>query len=241
MKQPRMKLIVSMLSILALAMALGGTAWASAITYSGSSGNLSASATFSLTGNTLTVTLTDTSSSDVLVPADVLSAVWFDVTHALTPSSANLNGSSVYYGSLLNVGDGWGYYSGLAGSGQGKNDGITAAGFGIGGGHSNFSAAHTGLDGIDYGLLSAGDNTSTGNTGVLGHGPLILNSAQFVLTAPTGFALSELGKTVVFQYGSALTEPSYAGYSPTPEPGTLALLGSGIIGLAGVLRRKIKP
>jgi PEP-CTERM motif len=178
------------------------------------------------------------------VPADVLSAVWFDVTHALTPSSANLNGSSVYYGSLLNVGDGWGHYSGLAGSGQGKNDGITAVGFGIGGGHSNFSGANNSLGGINYGLLSAGDNTGTGNAGVTGHGPLILDSAQFVLTTGSGFNLSELGNTVVFQYCSGLTDTSYTGYgpnAPTPEPGTLALLGSGIIGLAGVLRRKIKP
>jgi len=28
-------------------------------------------------------------------------------------------------------------------------------------------------------------------------------------------------------------------YSPTPEPGSLALLGSGVLGLAGVLRRKL--
>jgi|ERR1035438_8162846 hypothetical protein len=36
-----------------------------------------------------------------------------------------------------------------------------------------------------------------------------------------------------------ITEFQYSGTAPTPEPGTLALFGSGILGLAGVLRRKI--
>ena len=244
MKQPGSKyFILSTLSVLALALTFVSQASASAITYSGSSGNLSATAAFSLTGNTLTVTLSNTSKSDVLVPSDVLTAVWFMNTHTLTPVSANLNGSSVFYGSISNVGNGWGYYSGLAGKGHGKNDGITAAGFGIGSGHSNFSGAHNSLGGVDYGLLSAGDKSSTGNSGVKNHGPLIENSAQFVLTAGSGFALSELGNSVVFQYGSDLDECHFTGRlqaEPVPEPGTLALLGSGTIGLATFLRRKIK-
>lgn len=244
MKQKRTKYrIISILSVLALTVVLGSQASASAITYSGSSGNLSASATFSLTANTLTVTLSNTSLSDVLLLADVLAAVWFSNAHTLTPLSANLNGSSVVYGSLGNVGDGWGYYSGLAGGGHGMNDGISAAGFGIGGGHGNFSAAHNPLGGLNYGILSAGDNSITGNTGVKGHGPLIKNSVQFVLTTASGFNLSELGNTVVFQYGTSLTEPSYTGYlqpEPVPEPGTLALVGSGMLGLAGLLRRQRK-
>ena len=246
MKQPHTKYsIFSILLILALALVLGNQASASAITYSGSSGNLSASATFSLAGNILTVTLSNTSLSDVLVPADVLAGIWFDNTHKLTPVSANRNGSSVFYGALSNVGDGWGYYSGLAGAGHGMKDGIVAAGFGIGGGHSNFSAAHDSLGGLNYGVLSAGDNTVTGNAGVKGHGPLIKNSVQFALSTARGFNLSELGNSVVFQYGTSLTEPSYSGYlqrppASVPEPGTLALVGSGMLGLAGLLRRKIK-
>jgi hypothetical protein len=242
--------VSSVLSILVLSLAWGGQASASAITYSGSSGNLAAAVTFSLTGNNLTVTLSNTSLSDVKVPQDVLLAVWFDATHSLSPVSASLNGSSVFYGSLTNVGDGWGYYSALAGGGHGMNNGITAAGFGIGGGHSNFSGAHNSLGGLNYGLLSAGDNPATGNTGVKGHGPLINDSVQFTLTAGSGFNLSELGNTVVFQYGTSLNEPSFSGTlqtsetgppSPTPEPGTLLMVGSGMLGMAGVLRCKLKP
>ncbi len=244
MKQPRSNYwILRTLSVLALVWASTSQASASAITYSGSSGNLSATASFSLTGNTLTVTLSNTSHSDVLVPADILTAVWFSTMHTLTPVSASLNGSTVFYGSLSNVGNGWGYYSGLAGGAHGKKNGITSAGFGIGGGHSNFSGAHNSLGGVDYGLLSTGDKPSTGNSGVKNHGPLIDNSAQFVLTTGSGFTLRELGNTVIFQYGSALSEPSFTGQrqvDPVPEPGTLALLGSSTIGLAAYLRRKVK-
>jgi hypothetical protein len=220
--------------------AVSAPAAASVITYSGSSGNLSASVTFSLTGNTLNVDLTNTSSHDVLLPQDVLTAVFFSTAHSLTPVSASLNGSSVFYGSLSNVGDGWGYYNNLAGGGHGKNDGITSAGFGIGKGHSNFSNQNNHLDGIDYGLLSAGDNPTTGNTGVKGHGPLLRDSAEFTLTVANGFSLSELGDTVVFQYGSALSEPHFDGHAPTPEPGTLLLMGSAMLGMAGLLRRKLQ-
>ena len=139
--------------------------------FSGSSGDLSASASFDLSGNTLTVILTNTSSADVLVPADVLTGIFFDTTHTLTPVSASLNGSTVFYGSLTNVGDGWGYASGV--SAQGENNAISATGAVNGLGHSNFSAADNSLGGDDYGILSAGDNSATGNTGVTGKGPLI--------------------------------------------------------------------
>jgi len=219
-----------------------GQAAASAITYKGTSGNLSASVTFSLTGNTLTVDLTNTSSHDVMVPQDVLTAVFFNLAHTLTPVSASLNGSSVFYSSLTNVGNGWGYYSHLAGAGHGETNGITSVGFGIGSGHTNFSNQHNSLGGIDYGLLSTGDISATGNTGVKGKGPLVKDSVEFALTVGSGFKLTELGDTVVFQYGSALSDPHFAGQlqkAPTPEPGTLLLLGSGTLGMAGLLRRKL--
>jgi hypothetical protein len=60
------------------------------VTYVGVNGSLAASATFSLSGITLTVTLTNTSTSDVLVPTDVLTSAWFDSAKTLTPVSVSL-------------------------------------------------------------------------------------------------------------------------------------------------------
>ncbi len=226
--------------ILGLASGLSVQALATSELFTGSSGSLSASALFSLSGNTLTVTLTNTSLADVLVPTDVLTAVWFNTSSTLTPGSASLNGSSVYYGSISNDGDGWGYGNGL--NAHGKNSGISSSGAATGLGHSNFSGASNALQGLAYGLLSAGDNSATGNTGVTGHGPLIKNSSLFTLTVTPGFSLAQLGNSVVFQYGTALTDGSYNGtMQPIPEPATLSVLGAGLFAFgAGLKRRLVK-
>lgn len=227
--------------LLILALAFAGQASADSITFTGSSGNLSASALFTLSGNTLTVTLSNTSMMDVLVPTDVLTAVWFNTSSSLNPLSASLNGSSVFYGSIGNVGDGWGYYSGLAGAGQGMNSGITAAGFGIGGGHSNFSGAHNALGGLDYGLLSKGDNPATGNAGVTKHGPLVKNSTQFNFLVGQGFSLSELGNSVIFQYGTSLSESHYEGRPvQVPEADLLSTYASVLLIGGALLRRRLR-
>src|SRR5262245_11188854 len=104
----------------------------SATLYTASSGNLAASANFDLSGNTLTVTLTNTSASDVLVPADVLTAVLFSVSGGtLSPQSAALAaGSQVFFGPsgspAGNVGGEWAYGTGGA-SPLGTNAGISSS------------------------------------------------------------------------------------------------------------------
>ncbi len=146
----------------------------------------------------------------------------------------------MYYGTITNAASGYGYYSGLAGGVHGMNDGLTAMGFGIGSGHSNFpGGGNTNLDGLDYGILSAGDNPATGNGGVTGGGPLVKNAVVFTLTTASGFTVSDLSSTVVFQYGSALTDTGYTGnlQGRVPEPPVNALLACSTLLFGGFLRR----
>src|SRR5262249_10093584 len=147
--------------------------------------------TFSITdGSTLTVTLTNTSTADVFVPTDVLTAVFFDIQNVppltLSPSTAMLApGSTVYYGPTNggDVGGEWAYAeTSLA-------EGVSSSGFGLFGA-GNFGDANlqgpVGVDGLQYGITSAGDDVSTGNTPVTGGNALIKNSVVFTLTVGSG-------------------------------------------------------
>ena len=134
--------------ILVSSLAAPRVAGADPFTVSASSGSLAASALFATAGSNLVITLTNTSLADVLVPADVLTALFFDLPGAgvLSSVSAVLNaGSSVVYdtdgqpaGGV--VGGEWAYGSGLAGAPGGATRGISSAGFGLFGG-STFPGA----------------------------------------------------------------------------------------------------
>ena len=236
-----------------------GPASATSITFTGSSGSLAASAIFDVSGTTLKVTLNNTSSADVLVPADVLTAVFFTIAGnpTLSKTSAFLSaGSTVLFptpsgsGASLcvagaaacagpNVGGEWAYKSGL--SQYGANEGISSSGFS---GATSFGAGDrfpgsnlqnpVAPDGIQYGITSTGDNPTTGNAAVTGKNGLIQHAVDFTLGGFTG-SLSDISN-VTFQYGTALTEPHFggnctSGCNPVPEPASLLLLGSGLVGL----------
>ncbi|MCB1431795.1 MAG: PEP-CTERM sorting domain-containing protein [Alphaproteobacteria bacterium] len=235
---------------------------AGAVTFNGSSGSLSASADFEIVGNNLQVTLTNTSTADTLVPADVLTAVMWTGTSGLTPLSALLAaGSTVFYDPQGqpaggNVGGEWGYAQNTGPGGD--KQGISSSGVGGWFSSANFNGpdleSPAALDGLQYGIVSAGDNIATGNAGITGSGGLIKNSVVFTLSGlPANFALTTIAN-VFFQYGTAQDEPRFGGTCTQGEPGCylnvvpptvpvpaalpLLLTALGLGGIASLRRRR---
>jgi hypothetical protein len=215
---------------------------------SGSNGSgLSATADFHLTGGSnpaLVITLTNTSTADVTSANQVLTGLFFDVSGnpAMNAVSANVNSnSSVLFPdndndcsvhptskcSGPNVSGEWAYASGLSGAPFGLKYGISSSSYGglfsngdiIG--PTDLQKTNTPLSGVEYGLDSAGDNSTTGSAAVTGQYALIKNSVVITLDLPNdcNFQLSDIGDGVVFQYGSSL---SHSDFEVLPEPSTYA-------------------
>ena len=241
-----MKISKAIIALAGTSVAVIAGATQGAVIFSGSSGSHSATASFEVNGaGALVVTLTNDATADTLVPSDLFTAIFFDVSGgslSLTRDSVVLAaGSSVEYGSQPAggvVGGEWGYVGNLAGAPAGAHSGISSTGVNLFSSSTVFPggnlAGPADPDGPQYGLASAGDNPATGNGGITGSGGLIKNSVVVTLGgAGTDFDLSRIGN-VLFFYGTAVGEGQFEGHVPTP--GAAALVG--IAGLTCMRRRQ---
>lgn len=229
---------------------MSAVAIAAPVTFNGTNGGgLSAQAIFDVTGNQLSVLLVNTSTADVMVPSQVLTGLFWNMTDSsgdavsLTPVSASVNAGSSLIGCLFFCGSDisrhWGYTEASNPTGTGHGVGASGLG-GVFGAHDPFNGTGS-LQGIDWGIVSAGDNPWTGNGGIWTGLPLVKNAVLFNFTF-SGDASNFKFDDVRFQYGSKLNEPSLCGDpvstpTATPEPASYALIGAGLLVL-GAIRRK---
>lgn len=252
------KVVVSTFIITA---ALSTAAMADLVTFeaAGTGGDgrqLSASATFDYSSpGLLQVTLTNTATDLAVVPADVLTGVFFDINGgpALTPISAALDtGSTVVNASSQpaggNVGGEWAYAQNLSGAPGNAGYGISSSGLGLFG-QASFPgpnlADNTAVGGMSYGIISGiADNANPQLAGSKGKGkgkqgrPFIEDTVVFTFGIAgldwEEFSLGDISN-VSFQYGTSLTEPNIR--TVVPEPASLALVA---LGLGGILWRRRK-
>jgi hypothetical protein len=237
-----MPFVRSLAALSAAAVVAGAGQAQAGIIRTGTTGELQASAEFNVIGNDLVVRLSNTSFADVAVPAHILTGVFFDIDGggvSLAPVSGQLpEGSVVHFGpdGGGDVGGEWAYRSGLVGAPYGASYGISSAGFGLFGPADRFPGADldppASPNGMNYGILSLGDNPNVGNAAVTGDFPLIQHEVVFTLSGlPANFDLERISR-LSFQYGTNLSEPNITTFD-VPAPA-----GAGILALGGLALRR---
>src|ERR1044071_7368936 len=166
MKTRMLKMVLSMICLAGM-LGMVETVNAASVTYSATSGGHSASATFDLTGTTLTVTLENLGSVNA-VQSDVLTALLFHLgtgtlTTTLESNSAILNGSTLVPSGFSvdpgQIGGNWQYKKPLSNPitlDPNVNAGISTSGFmpSAFGPDGNFGSDPTMLDGVAFGLIN---------------------------------------------------------------------------------------
>ncbi len=221
--------------------------------------SLSAAASFQAVGSNLVVTLSNTSTADVLMPDAILTTIYFEISGPLL-SLSRLAAEVPMTSTLLfppaipydppprGVGGEWDYSEGVTNAPFGQRYVIRSVGLGL---------VHTGVgglfpganlegpvmpDGLQYGLTSPADNPATGNSPVTGGGgALIQHEVVFTLGGlPAGFDPMASISNVQWQYGTTRCDVPGTGdqcIPVIPEPATLGLL---VLGLPALSRRRVR-
>jgi hypothetical protein len=219
---------------------------AAPITFNYSNGDLSAWASFDVSGGNLVATLTNTSTVDPSAPNQILTAVFFDIagdstlsqltavicaTCTITQGGGTTNGTG-------NVAGEWAYNYSSTDLAYGDSYGISSSGLDLFGPHDLFPggtnlSGSTSPAGVQYGITTTNDGAANNNGGLSGN-PLISNQVIFTLAGlSSGFNLASISN-VTFQYGTALNEVPVG----VPEPASAALLGTGVVMMLVVVRRR---
>jgi len=241
------------IALAAIALALSAQpAKASFWTFSDSS-NRAASADFSLSGNTLTITLQNTASVAPSAPSGVFTAIFFDYSgpgsitfnalnmgHSAAVASGAANYSGNYGGFGPNdIGGEWAFRSGV----NNFSYGLSSTGLGDFGPGDRFNnndlSPPASPDGPQWGIVNS--TFTNGNGGV--SDPMVQDTATFTFTVNGAFDVNAITR-VFFLYGTAYGEAGGdgggGGGNAVPAPAGLILLASAVpvFAFRRLIRRK---